>query len=220
MKKYFLIALAAAFTFVACNPDPEVNQDENNNTEEQKPDEGNTTEPGATTLCINELCGVTGYKGVEFYNYGDKDINLNGWILKKNNEVDGGTDVDGKETYLYWKGTAGTVKANGFFILHAKDGDENLPALTPDEDYARATGGLSAKKAVKLELIAPDGTVVDVFNRGWDDSLGAAAEVKLTEVKTGSFARTADHGDKWAVLSSTFGQTNVGAEVLSENIPL
>ena len=205
MKKYFLIAMAAlaATAFVSCT-DEEVDRDKDK-----------TEDNGAVTLCFNEISGVTGYKGIEFYNYGDKDINLKDWVVKKNNEIDGGLDADGLETKLYWKGTEGVVPAKGFYVLHAADKDDKLPAV---QDGGRATGGLSPKKAIKLELIDPKGNVVDEFKRGWDDALGLAAEITLTEVK-GSFARKTDHGNDWAVLSPTFGATNVGADVIADPIP-
>lgn len=207
MKKYLLIAVAAlaAASFVSCNKDNEVKKDKEEETEYT----------GPVTLCFNEISGVKKYKGIEFYNYGDKDINLKDWVVKKNNEVDGGTDAAGATTSLYWKGTEGVVKAKGFYVLHAADNDEELPAV---QEGGRATGGLSPKKAIKLELIDPNGKVVDTFKRGWDDALGLDAEKTLSEV-TGSFARTTDHGDTWAVLSETFGKTNVGATVISATIP-
>ena len=210
MKKYLLIAVAAlaAVSFAACNSDDEVKKDKEEKTEYT----------GPVTLCFNEISGVKKYKGIEFYNYGDKDIDLKDWIVKKNNEVDGGVDDAGAATTLYWEGKedAGklVVKANGFFVLHAADNDENLPAVV---EGGRATGGLSPKKAIKLELIDPNGKVVDTFNRAWDDK-AESPETTVSEV-TGSFARTTDHGDAWAVLSETFGKTNVGATVISATIP-
>ena len=207
MKKYLLIAVAAlaATAFVSCNKDDEV-----------KKEGGESTEyTGAVTLCMNEISGVKGYKGIEFYNYGNKDIDLKGWVVKKNNEVDGGTDADGLPTYLYWNCEVSiTVKAKGFFVLHAKDNDANLPEVV---EGGRATGGLSPKKALKLELIDPNGKVVDTFNRAWDDKADAP-EITVSEV-TGSYARTTDHGDNWAVLEPTFGATNAGATVVSATIP-
>ena len=241
MKKIFLsvLAVVAALALVSCNSDPEPQKQDTTPSEEPSasPSEEPSAEPSAepsgdasadpstepsaepaapVTLCINEVNGTTGYKGVEIYNTGDADVNLEGWILKKNNEVDRPADPDNgiEETKLYWKGTVGTVPAKGFYVIFA---NKEATELGTAPEGATATGGLSAKKAVKLELIAPDGTVIDTFNRGWDDS-AENPEVKLKEYTEGSFARATDGGDVWKVLSPTFGKTNVGADVLDETI--
>ena len=229
MKKILLTVLAAiaAFAVISCNSDPEPQKQPSTPSEEpsanpsEEPSSNPSEEPSedplaAISLCINEVNGTTGYKGVEIFNTGDKDIELKDWILKKNNEVDRAADPDNgiEETKLYWKGTVGTVPAKGFYVIFA---NKETTQLGEAPEGATATGGLSSKKAVKLELIAPDGSIVDTFNRGWDDE-AEAPEVKLKEYTEGSFARSTDGGDTWKVLAPTFGKTNVGAEVIDETI--
>ena len=207
MKKILVFAVAAMTALVACNKDPEVNKEDNGGNENE-----NTNTGGATGLCINEVNGTSGYKGIELYNPGDAAVDLKDWSIKKNNEV----DDDTAGTKLYWKGVSGSVPAKGFFVIHANKDDASLPEKVGDGSDV-ATGGLSAKKAVKLELVNPEGKTVDTFNRGWDDN-AENPEVSLKEYTEGSFARTADGGDTWKVLAPTFGATNAGAAVITETI--
>ena len=208
MKKYFIFALAAAFAFVSCNPDPEVKKDEENNGNEQTNQGGETTTDGAT-LCLNEINGVKGYKGIEIYNPTDKEISLVNWIVKKNNEV----DDDALATKLYWKGTAGSVPAKGYYVIHANKDDASLPEKT---EGCVATGGLSNKKGVKLELINPEGKTVDTFNRGFDTSL-EDPEQPLDEL-AGSFARDTDGGKDWKLKEPSFGATNNGVALVGDGV--
>lgn len=212
MKKYFILALAAAFAFAACNTDdPDVRKDEGNkeNNGEQTNQGGETT-PEAT-LCINEVNGTKGYKGIEIYNPTDKEIDLQGWVVKKNNEV---TD-EAAMTTLYWEGAAGVGKiaAKGYYVIHANKDDGNLPEKT---DGCVATGGLSNKKGVKLELINPEGKTVDTFNRGFDVTQDDP-EVPLDEL-AGSFARDTDGGKEWKLKEPSFGATNNGVALVGDGV--
>ena len=216
MKKYFILALAAAFAFAACNTDdPDVRKDEGNKegSGEQTNQGGETTTDA--TLCINEVNGTKGYKGIEIYNPTDKEIDLQGWVVKKNNEV---TD-EAAMTTLYWEGAAGVGKiaAKGYYVIHANKDDANLPEKT---EGCVATGGLSNKKGVKLELINPEGKTVDTFNRGFDESLiatGGDPEVPLDEL-AGSFARDTDGGKDWKLKEPSFGATNNGVALVGDGV--
>lgn len=216
MKKYFMMACAAiaAFAMISCTQDdPDVRKDDENKGQ-TTPDDGGNTTTQEVVLYINEVNGVKGYKGVEIYNPTDKEVDLKDWVLKKNNEVDDETNEDQtKWTHLYWKGSdkVGKIPAKGYYVIHANKDDGNLPAKTED---CVATGGLSNKKAVKLELINPEGKVVDTFNRGWDDS-AAAPEVSLDEL-TGSFARDTDGGKDWKLKEPSFGVTNNGVALVGD----
>jgi hypothetical protein len=210
MKKYFILALAAAFAFAACNTDdPDVRKDDQNgNGNEQTNQGGETTE---ATLCINEVNGTKGYKGIEIYNPTDKEIDLQGWVVKKNNEV---TD-EAAMTTLYWEGAAGVGKiaAKGYYVIHANKDDGNLPEKT---EGCVATGGLSNKKGVKLELINPEGKTVDTFNRGFDVTQDDP-EVPLDEL-AGSFARDTDGGKEWKLKEPSFGATNNGVALVGDGV--
>lgn len=208
MKKYLLIAAAllTAFAFVSCNKDEEVEKEK----EEQGGEQGGGQEVEAASICINEVNGVKGYKGIEIYNPGDKAVDLKDWSIKKNDEVD---DADAA-TSLYWKGIEGcSVPAKGFYVIHASKDDGNLPEKT---EGCVATGGLSNKKAVKLELINPEGKTVDTFNRGYDSS-AEAPEVSLDEL-AGSFARETDGAAAWKLMEPTFGATNNGAALVGDGV--
>ena len=196
MKKYLLIAVAAlaATALISCNKDPEGTEDKQDYN-------------GPVTLCINELNGVKGYKSIELYNYGTAAIDLKDWVLMKNLKTD-----------PYWKGTVGTVAPGGFFVVYANKDFDKLVASVPDG--AEGTGGLSNKKRLKIVLKDPNGNTVDTFTRYWDDAVDPdAAETPDISAVDGSYARTTDHGNTWAVLSQTIGKTNVGAEVVSATIP-
>lgn len=228
MKKIVMtvLALLAAWAVISCQKDPEIQKEDNNKQEQQGGEQGGEGqgegegegegegggETPVLTLCINEVNGTDGYKGIEIYNPTDAAVSLVGWIVKKNNEV---TD-DEAQTQLYWEGVdgVGSIAAKGFYVIHANKKDSSLPEKT---EGCVATGGLSASKAVKLELINPEGKTVDTFNRGWDDT-AENPEVALKEYTAGSFARATDGGDVWKVLAPTFGATNVGAEVLDSEI--
>ena len=201
MKKYFMIAAAvlAAVAFASCNADPEVEGNKGG-------DEGKTEEPvefkttDATTVCINELNGNDGYKGIELYNPTDAEVSLEGWAIVKN----------GEET-LYWEGVEGNkIAAKGYFVIKANKKTAEIDGVAS----ATGTGGLSAAKAVKLELKNANGAVVDTFDRGLRPDL-EDPEVALPTAE-GSMARKEDGKALWKVMAATFGATNNGANVIGD----
>lgn len=211
MKKVFMFAFAAvaAVAMVSCLPNDDYQKPEeenNNNNNNQQPEE-----TSGATLVINEVNGVKGYKGIEIYNPTDKEIDLKGWVVKKNNEV---TD-EAAMTTLYWEGVdgVGKIAAKGYYVIHANKDDGNLPEKT---DGCVATGGLSNKKGVKLELINPEGKTVDTFNRGFDESQ-EDPEVALDELN-GSFARDTDGGKDWKLKEPSFGATNNGVALVGDGV--
>lgn len=213
MKKYFMYAFAAfaAVAMVSCLPNDDYQKPEEQKTpDEQKTPEGQTTTDEAT-LVINEVNGVKGYKGIEIYNPTDKEVDLKGWVVKKNDEV---TD-EAAMTTLYWEGVEGVGKiaAKGYYVIHANKDDGNLPEKT---EGCVATGGLSNKKGVKLELINPEGKTVDTFNRGFDPSLDDP-EQPLDELN-GSFARDTDGGKDWKLKEPSFGATNNGVALVGDGV--
>ena len=185
MKKLFMIAFAAlaAFTFTSCE-DPEIEKDK--------------TETGdITKVCINEVCGVSGYKAVELYNADTKEVSLEGITLIKNEAVDATT---GKEEAT-WTGTADDkIPAKGYFVIAAKKETTEITAVI----NATAKDSFSPKQTLKLVL--KNGTVeLSSFVRGvapWGDAIDDAGEY--------SFGRTTDGGSTWKLTDKTLGASNKG----------
>ena len=203
MKKYYMIAFAlfAAFSLVSCNPeDPDVRKDDN--TEENKDqNQGGGSADLMTTVCINEVCGVVGYKGIELYNPTDNDLSLEGYAIFKN-EAESAT----------WTGDADAkIAAKGYFVITSKKEFDEIK----DVANAKAADSFSPSKALILVLKGKDGSVLDTFDRGWNKN--NKTEVALPTAE-GSFARTADAKKEWKVLAITIGKTNAGAQVLGEII--
>ena len=207
MKKYFIFALAAAFAFAACNPDPEVKKDEEENQNQEQNQEQNqnqeqeqTVDDLMTTLCINEVCGVTGSKGIELYNPTDAEISLEGVAIFKN-AADAAT----------WTGIAtDKLASKGYFVITSKKEFDDIK----DVANAKASDSFSPSKSLLLVLKDKDGNVLDTFDRGYAQNANTA-DVTLPTAE-GSFARTADAKKEWKVLAITMGKTNNGAEVLGE----
>lgn len=205
MKKYFFFALAAAFTFaVACNPDPEVTKEEEQKPEEQKPEEqkpeDQTPETTTTTVCLNEVCGVSGYKSVELYNSTDAEVSIEGYTLIKN-EAEAAT----------WTGTADDkIPAKGFYVIKAKKETTEIDAVA----NATAKDSFSPGQCLKLELKNPDGNVVSTFVRGGSD-VGTGWGQTLEPV-TCSFALATDGGTEWKLKDITIGASNNSAKDYGE----
>lgn len=204
MKKYFIFALAAAFAFVACQQDPEVKKDDENQNQEQNQNQnqgGNETADLMTTLCINEVCGVVGSKGIELYNPTDAEISLEGVAIYKNEAAD-----------PTWTGTADDKLASkGYFVITSKKEFDNISAVA----NAKAADSFSPSKALLLVLKNAAGDVLDTFDRGWEKN--NKTEVALPTAE-GSFARTADAKKEWKVLEITMGATNNGAALVGDGV--
>lgn len=202
MKKYFIFALAAAFAFVACQQDPEVTRDEETNQNQEGNQEGNQEQTGddlMTTLCINEVCGVVGSKGIELYNPTAAEISLEGVAIYKN-EAETAT----------WTGDADAkIASKGYFVITSKKEFDDIASVA----NAKAADSFSPSKSLILVLKDKDGNVLDTFERGW--AKNGNAEVALPTAE-GSFARTADAKKEWKVLAITMGKTNNGANVIGD----
>ena len=198
MKKYFIFALAAAFAFVACQQDPEVKRDDENQNQEQNQNQGGEADL-MTTLCINEVCGVVGSKGIELYNPTGAEVSLEGVAIYKNEAAD-----------PTWTGTADDKLASkGYFVITSKKEFDNIA----DVANAKAADSFSPSKALILVLKDASGNVLDTFDRGWEKN--NKTEVALPTAE-GSFARTADAKKEWKVLAITMGKTNNGANVIGD----
>ena len=176
MKKLLLIACvaAAAFAFTSCE-DPEVPQDK--------------VTYDYTKLVINEVNATADVdldKFVEFYNTGDKEISLEGVIIKRTDESN--------ETSEVWAGLATEkVPAKGFFVIQG----------TKNSGEHSLSSGVSAKKGVKLEAFDPDGKSIDSVQHGDP----ANADVAIA-IKTGIWARIPDGGAWKNVTNATPGAAN------------
>ncbi|MBO7644169.1 MAG: lamin tail domain-containing protein [Bacteroidales bacterium] len=205
MKKLAFFAIAAAMAFVACNKDPEViKPDDSKDPEEQTdptPDNpgGQTSDDLMATLCINEVCGVVGYKSIELYNPTSAAIDLEGVSVFKN-EAETAT----------WTGEAGnSIPSKGFWVITSK---KEFDEIT-DVANAKALDSFSPSKSLLLVLKDKDGNVLDTFDRGWTKA--GNTEIALPTAE-GSFARTEDAKKEWKELSITIGATNKGATVIGD----
>ena len=98
-------------------------------------------------------------------------------------------------------------------LYNASDAEIDISGVyffKDDEDKS----ALPADKSVKIELLAPDGTSLDVFKNisvsleeTWGEDDG-----KYNSKDKGSFARETDGTGDWYIMSATCGATNAGAE--------
>ena len=198
MKKYLMIAVAAlaAAALVSCNPDNEGGGGGNTVNAPSWP------EADATTVCLNEVNGTL--KGIELYNPTDSPVNLEGWTIVKNNE-----------SPAYWEGTSDDViPAKGYMVIKASNASADLAAMEILFAMNSGTGGLSGKKAVKLDLKNAAGVVVDFFDRGFTKA--GNTEPALADLGANSAARIQDGKAPWKVKAPTYGASNNAANDLGE----
>ena len=195
MKKFFVLAAAAAFALVACNKDnPTVDGSGNQG--------GNGTK--VTGVVLNELSGAD--KFIELYNTTDKEISLEGLsIVKYDASKDGGKSTT-------WTGKAGMkIAAKGYVVLESSDLAD--PAEDGDPNYAYESanhvfkGGLSGKKNLKIELVDANENVLDVFARG-EEGAGWNQVAGFNNDKKHTFSRVPDGTGEWAYADPTKGAAN------------
>lgn len=188
MKKLLMIACVAvaAFVFTACG-DEEINKDK--------------VTYDYTKLVINEVNATAEVdldKFVEFYNTGDKEISLEGVVIKRTDE--------NNETGEVWLGLATEkVPAKGFFVIQG----------TKNSGTHSLSSGVSAKKGVKLEVFDPNGKSVTSVQHGiLTDATAKPA------IQTGIWARIPDGGAWKNVTNATPGAKNdeTGAQADAELI--
>lgn len=147
--------------------------------------ESGSTESGRNDiarLSLNELDGNA--KFIELYNGNDAELNISGVQLRKD------------DAKIIYEAPAGTVIApHGFMVLsgNATDFTEGF------------TSGLSADKAVMIQMLDPDGNEIDVFKNLPSDPAGAWNDPGTYSCKPGkgSFSRFPDGTGKWYVGEST-----------------
>ncbi len=141
------------------------------------------------TIRLNELDGNKP-KYIELYNTSSQTVDISGMKLRKNGDE------------MVYEAPAGTsIAAGGFLAL-----------LSDQTDYSIGfSAGFSAKKSVQIELLGPDGTVVDIFKNPskasgnvWDET-----DPKYNGDATGeAYGRQPDGTGEWYMLKSTMGTSN------------
>jgi len=143
------------------------------------------TPPNYAAIQLNELNGKT--KFIELINTGGSDVDLEGMYITK----DGGESA----TWTAVKGY--TLKAGEYLLLYGED----VVAEGEDQEGYNADlvfhSGLSAKKAVRIQLFNPSGKCVDDFNL-----------VECKEAASASYSRVPDGTGAWYHTAATPGATN------------
>ena len=198
MKKFFVLAAAAAFALVACDKnDPQV--------------DGSGTgkdEAKVSGVVLNELSGAD--KFIELYNTTDKEVSLEGvYLVKYDSSKDGGKSTT-------WTGAKGmTIAAKGYVVLESSDLADEAEGGDPNYAYESAAhvfkGGLSGKKNVYLELYTANDAKLDEFKRG-EEGAGWNQVSGFNNDKKHTFSRVPNGTGNWAYADPTKGAEN-GAKV-------
>ena len=200
MKKFFVLAAAAAFALVACDKTgPQVDGSGTGNG-------GNATKVAGVVL--NELSGAD--KFIELYNTTDEEISLEGvYVVKYDSSKDGGKSTT-------WTGAKGmTIAAKGYVVLESSDLAD--PAEDGDPAYAYESanhvfkGGLSGKKNVFIELYNANDEKLSEFKRG-EEGAGWNQVSGFNNDKKHTFSRVPNGTGEWAYADPTKGAEN-GAKV-------
>ena len=201
MKKFFVLAAAAAFALCACEQDnPTVDGSGTGN------NGGNETK--VTGIVLNELSGAD--KFIELYNTTDKELSLEGvYIVKYDSSKEGGKSTT-------WTGAKGmTIAAKGFVVLESSDLAD--PAEDGDPNYAYESanhvfkGGLSGKKNVFIELYSAADEKLSEFKRG-EEGAGWNQVSGFNNDKKHTFSRVPDGTGEFVYADPTKGAAN-GAKV-------
>lgn len=139
-------------------------------------------------LTFNEFYAIADQdadKFVEIYNRSDEEISLEGVYIIREEDA---------ET---WRGIKGeVVPANGIFVIKGAKGSTDRGLIK----------GLSGKQNLHLELFAPDGTSLDVFQRG-EKGNGWGNDIEEGK-PSGSWSRIPDGIGTWKVTEATEGLAN------------
>ena len=200
MKKFFVLAAAAAMALVACNKDnPTVDGSGTGNG-------GNGTK--VTGIVLNELSGAD--KFIELYNTTDKELSLEGvYLVKYDSSKDGGKSTT-------WTGAAGMkIAAKGYVVLESSDlsdpAEDGDPAYVYESANHVFKGGLSGKKNVFIELYSAADEVLSEFKRG-EEGAGWNQVSGFNNDKKHTFSRVPNGTGDWAYADPTKGKEN-GAKV-------
>ena len=201
MKKFFVLAAAAAFALCACEQDnPTVDGSGTGN------NGGNETK--VTGIVLNELSGSA--KFIELYNTTDAEISLEGvYLVKYDSSQEGGKSTT-------WTGAKDMkIAAKGYVVLESSDLAD--PAEDGDPNYAYESanhvfkGGLSGKKNVFIELYSAADEKLSEFKRG-EEGAGWNQVSGFNNDKNHTFSRVPNGTGEWAYADPTKGAEN-GAKV-------
>lgn len=159
--------------------------------------------PNYAAITLNEVDGNK--KFVELYNNSDAAVNISGMMVIKNT-----VSLKNEDGSPNWAVPAGTVlPARSFGIIKCN----GYTATPPSTALVIGTvgDGMSAKQTLLLELVKPDGTTVNVFQRGnapWGVTISAIAV-------TDSYSRCPDGTGSWKTAVSSAGLANnvAGGEI-------
>ena len=148
-------------------------------------------------LVLNELNGNKP-KYIELYNSTARALAITGVKIKKD---------DGDIVYIAPEGTK--IQSHGFLVL-----------LSDQADYSTGfTSGLSAKKSVKIELLSPEETAIDVFKNLTDAGEEVWGETPKYNGETEGMAYARkDNGAEWYMMKATQGESNSTTAGLSTKI--
>lgn len=139
-------------------------------------------------LVLNELNGND--KFIEIFNKGSEVISLAGVYIEK----------DGKNVWV--GGSSRILEGGTYLLLYSEDVKADLPGHPEDLFFA---SGLSAKKAVRVQLFSPASVSLDDFNL-----------VDYQKAAPASYSRWANGTGNWHYAPATPGAVNVqGTEEVS-----
>lgn len=211
MKKFFVLAAAAAFALVACNKDnPTVDGSGTGTGNGDGTGTGN--EGGNVTkvsgVVFNEIDGQN--KFIELYNTTDAEVSLEGiYVVKYDSEKEGGKSTT-------WTGAAGMkIASKGYVVIESSDLSDPEEKGDPNYVYESQNhifkGGLSPKKNVKLELYNANDELLDEFVRGTEGA-GWNQVKGYPENEECSFSRVPDGTGEFVYAAPTKKAAN-GAKV-------
>lgn len=199
MRKNILhisVLCLAALSLAGCKTDDEPQWETEVVKPEEKPEDKPQEKPEDTadfrSIRLNELDGNKP-KFIELYNTSAQTVDISGMKLRKNGDE------------MVYEAPKGTVIAAGGY----------LALLSDQTDYALGfSAGFSAKKSVQIELLGPDGSVVDIFTNPskasgnvWDET-----DPKYNGDATGeAYGRKPDGTGEWYMIKSTQGASNNNA---------
>lgn len=127
-----------------------------------------------------------------------RELDITGVKIKKD---------DGDIVYIAPEGTK--IQSHGFLVL-----------LSDQADYSTGfTSGLSAKKSVKIELLSPEETAIDVFKNLTDAGEEVWGETPKYNGETEGMAYARkDNGAEWYMMKATQGESNSTTAGLSTKI--
>ncbi|MDT3356209.1 MAG: lamin tail domain-containing protein [Bacteroidota bacterium] len=128
---------------------------------------------------LNELNGKD--KFIELINTDAADVRITGINIQK----------DGKDV---WTAPAYTMAAGERLVLYSEDVTADHPEVGEDFIFH---SGLSAKKAVRVQLFNPSGESIDDFNL-----------VECVKAATASYSRVPEGTGKWCFTDATPGAAN------------